>query len=249
MVTAERRVVPVLSCSLPAGLSPRQNMTGLSLPGACRPGHPASGPPAPPASAGSQSHARAAGHRCGGHHRGGVCLSYWRRLTGRRPSPEPRGTVRCRCSAVQRRPANSSLTVIAARRSTSHPRQDAELSALSGSHRVPSMSWDVIAGTWAAYRRDISHSCRSPASAARCSGSIVPAVLSVPNTGLRQPQEQTAWTPPSPTSGWWCGVPWRSVLRGGRPGSSSSASRRRAPGPRRLRAWPARRCPAPVPER
>src|SRR5438034_4903421 len=61
-------------------------------------------------------------------------------------------------------------------------------------------------GTRAAYRRDISHSCRSPASAARCSGSIVPAVLSVPNTGLRQPHVQTAWTPPSPSS--WMVVWW-----------------------------------------
>src|SRR5438552_3683151 len=58
----------------------------------------------------------------------------------------------------------------------------------------------------AAYRRDISHSCRSPASAARCSGSIVPAVLSVPNTRLRQPRVQTAWTPPSPSS--WMVVWW-----------------------------------------
>src|SRR6266702_8470046 len=58
----------------------------------------------------------------------------------------------------------------------------------------------------AGYRRDISHSCRPPASAARCSESMVPAVLPVPNTGLRQPHEQTAWAPPSPAS-WmvvWC---------------------------------------------
>ena len=48
---------------------------------------------------------------------------YRRRLTGRRTSPETRGTARWRCSAIQRRPANSSLTVIAARWSTSHPRQ------------------------------------------------------------------------------------------------------------------------------
>jgi len=34
-----------------------------------------------------------------------------------------------------------------------------------------------------------------------CSGSIVPVTLSEPNTGLRQPHEQTAWTPPSPS--WW----------------------------------------------
>src|SRR5712692_1196798 len=57
-----------------------------------------------------------------------------------------------------------------------------------------------------AYGRDISHSCRSPASVACCSGSIVPVVLPAPNTGLRQPHEQAAWTPPSPTS-WmvvWC---------------------------------------------
>jgi hypothetical protein len=59
---------------------------------------------------------------------------------------------------------------------------------------------NVMPARGAAYRRDISHSCRSPASAARCHGSIVPAALSAPNTGLRQPQEQTAWTPPSPTS-------------------------------------------------
>ena len=43
-----------------------------------------------------------------------------------------------------------------------------------------------------AHRRDISHSCRSAASAACCSGSIVPVVLSAPNTALRQPHEQTA---------------------------------------------------------
>jgi len=59
----------------------------------------------------------------------------------------------------------------------------------------------------------------------------------------------TAWTPPSPTSWMVVGGPWRPVLRGGRPGSSSSASRRRAPGPGGLRAWPARRCPAPAPAR
>jgi len=51
------------------------------------------------------------------------------------------------------------------------------------------------------YRRDISHSCRSPASVAVCSGSIVPVVLSAPNTGVCHPHEQTAWTPPS--SIWW----------------------------------------------
>ncbi len=52
-----------------------------------------------------------------------VMSGYWRRLTGRQTSPGTRGTARWRCSAIQRRPANSSLTVIAARRSTSHPRQ------------------------------------------------------------------------------------------------------------------------------
>src|SRR5215831_6670668 len=62
----------------------------------------------------------------------------------------------------------------------------------------------------AAYRSDISHSCRSPASAARCSGSIVPAVLSAPNTGLRQPHEQTAWAPPSPAS--WMVVWWSTAI-------------------------------------
>src|SRR5712692_1896582 len=61
-----------------------------------------------------------------------------------------------------------------------------------------------------AYGRDIYHSCRSPASAARCSGSIVPAVLTAPNTGLRQPHEQTAWTPPSPTS--WMVVWWSTAI-------------------------------------
>ena len=60
-------------------------------------------------------------HRC--HPRKVVMSGYRRRLTGRRTSPETRGTARWRCSAIQRRPANSSLTVIAARRSTSHPRQ------------------------------------------------------------------------------------------------------------------------------
>src|SRR5215471_4979581 len=52
----------------------------------------------------------------------------------------------------------------------------------------------------ACYRRDISHSCRSPASAARCNESMVPVFLSVPNTGLHQPHEQTAWAPPSADS-------------------------------------------------
>ena len=65
-------------------------------------------------------------------------------------------------------------------------------------------------GTGTAYRRDISHSCRSPASAARCSGSIVPVVLSAPNTGLCQPHEQTAWTPASPTS--WMVVWWSTAI-------------------------------------
>src|SRR6266851_4445131 len=50
-----------------------------------------------------------------------------------------------------------------------------------------------------AHRRDISHSCRSAASVACCSGSMVPVLLSAPNTGLRQPHEQTAWTAPSPS--------------------------------------------------
>jgi hypothetical protein len=65
---------------------------------------------------------------------------------------------------------------------------------------VSRRSSDVTPARGAAYGRDISHSCRSPASTARCNGSIVPAVLSAPNTGLRQPHEQTAWTPPSPSS-------------------------------------------------
>jgi ribosomal protein L17 len=47
----------------------------------------------------------------------------------------------------------------------------------------------------AAYRKDICHPCRSPASAACCTGSILPVVLSAPSTRLRQPPEQTAWTP------------------------------------------------------
>ncbi len=71
-------------------------------------------------------------------------------------------------------------------------------------------SSDVTPARGAAYGRDISHSCRSLASAARCSGSIVPAVLSAPNTGLRQPHEQTAWTPPSPTS--WIVVWWSTAI-------------------------------------
>jgi hypothetical protein len=57
-----------------------------------------------------------------------------------------------------------------------------------------------------ANRRDISHSCRSAASVACCSGSIVPVVLPAPNTGLRQPHEQTAWTAPSPSC--WIVVEW-----------------------------------------
>src|SRR6266700_5491499 len=64
----------------------------------------------------------------------------------------------------------------------------------------------VMAGMWRRLWQDISHSCRSPASVACCSGSIVPVVLSAPNTGLRQPHEQTAWTPPSPS--WWLVVSW-----------------------------------------
>ena len=51
----------------------------------------------------------------------------------------------------------------------------------------------------AVYGRDMSHWCRSPASVAVCSGSIVPVVLPAPNTGLCHPHVQTAWTPPSPT--------------------------------------------------
>ena len=65
------------------------------------------------------------------------------------------------------------------------------------------MSWDVYGGTrGAAYGRDISHSCRSPAPAARCSGSIVPAALSAPDTGLRQPYEQTVRKPPPSLTSW-----------------------------------------------
>jgi hypothetical protein len=40
-------------------------------------------------------------------------------------------------------------------------------------------------------------SCRSAASAACCSGSMAPPVLSVPKTGLRQPQVHVACTAPS----------------------------------------------------
>jgi len=54
---------------------------------------------------------------------------------------------------------------------------------------------------------------------------------------------------PRPPLGCWSGGPRRSVLTCERPGSSSPASRRRAPGPGRLRAWPAHRCPAPAPAR
>jgi hypothetical protein len=53
---------------------------------------------------------------------------------------------------------------------------------------------------------DASHSCRSAASRACSSGSMAPVVLSAPNTGLRQPQEHTACTAPSPSSRsviWW----------------------------------------------
>src|SRR5439155_24308498 len=69
---------------------------------------------------------------------------------------------------------------------------------------------NVMPARGAAYGRDISHSCRSPASAARCCGSIVPAALSAPYTGLHQPHEQTAWTPPSPTS--WIVVWWSTAI-------------------------------------
>jgi hypothetical protein len=105
-------------------------------------------------------------------------------------------------------------------------------------------------GARTAYGRDISHSCRSLASAACCSGSIVPAVLSAPNTGLRQPHEQAAWTLPSPS--WWMVVWWSTAAgpaTGERPGRSASASRRRGPGPGRRPAWLARRCRAPAPAR
>jgi flavin-dependent dehydrogenase len=47
-------------------------------------------------------------------------------------------------------------------------------------------------GWFAAYWKDASHSCRSPASTACCSESIVPSDLSTPNTGLRHPHEHTA---------------------------------------------------------
>jgi hypothetical protein len=52
---------------------------------------------------------------------------------------------------------------------------------------------------------------------------MVPAVLSAPNTGLRQPHEQAAWTPPSPISWivvWWStaiGVLWVNDRAGHRP--------------------------------
>ena len=85
-------------------------------------------------------------------------------------------------------------------------------------------------GFGAAYRRDISHSCRSAASAACCSESIVPALLSAPNTGLRQPHEQTARTAPSPSC--WMVVECSTAIgspTGKRPGCCLSASRRRAP--------------------
>jgi hypothetical protein len=113
---------------------------------------------------------------------------------------EPRGTARYWCSAIRRRSATSSRTLIAARRSTCYPCQGGGTVSVVPVPPRPSMSRDVQRARGVAYRRDISHSCRSPASAARCSGSIVPAVLSAPNTGLRQPHEQTACTPPSPTS-------------------------------------------------
>jgi len=61
----------------------------------------------------------------------------------------------------------------------------------------------------AGYGRDMSHRCRSPASVAVCSGSMVPVVLSAPNTGLCHPHEQTAWTPPSPTR--WMEMRWFTV--------------------------------------
>src|SRR6516225_1527838 len=83
-----------------------------------------------------------------------------------------------------------------------------------------------------AYGKDMSHWCRSPASVACCSGSIMPVVLSAPNTGLRHPQVQAACTPPSPTS--WIVVWWSTAigaLTGGQPGSSSPAARRRSPHP------------------
>src|SRR5215469_3601065 len=68
----------------------------------------------------------------------------------------------------------------------------------------------VRTGRRRAYCRDISHWCRSPASVARCSGSIMPVVLSAPNTGLRHPHAQTACTPPSPTS--WIVVWWSTAM-------------------------------------
>ena len=68
--------------------------------------------------------------------------------------------------------------------------------APAGSSARDGYSSTVLIG----YRRDMSHSCRSPASAARCNESMVPVFLSVPNTGLHQPHEQTAWAPPSAAS-------------------------------------------------
>jgi hypothetical protein len=47
---------------------------------------------------------------------------------------------------------------------------------------------------------DASHSCRSRASVACCSGSIVPVDLSAPNTGPRHPHEHSTCMPPSPSS-------------------------------------------------
>ena len=55
-----------------------------------------------------------------------------------------------------------------------------------GAARSRTNSW------FADYWSDASHTCRSPASTACCSASMVPSDLSAPNTALRQPHEHTA---------------------------------------------------------
>ena len=114
------------------------------------------------------------------------------------------------------RPANSSLTVIATRRSASHPGKGcAEPSAMSRSHCVQHVLGRYsrrvappIAGT-SPTRADRRH--RSRAAVGPWCRSSCPR----PDTGVRQPHEQTAWTPPSPTS--WMVVWWSTATGPPRP--------------------------------
>ena len=107
----------------------------------------------------------------------------------------------------------------------------------------------VTAGTWrrlsqgtSATRADRQHRPRA-ALGPSCRSSCPRRTPDCANRMSRPPGRR-----PGPPRGLWCGGPQRSAPpTGERPGRSASASRRRRPGPGRLPACPARRCPAPVP--